>query len=397
MNKSDPERISQSLHRRTLRRFALATLIVLLALAAGAGRSLWLRHSQSKSLAQSTPALGKQYVVTVRPSTDKDAKKIELPGTLQGYIEAPIYARSNGYLLRWYKDIGSKVQKGEVLADIDTPEVDQQLAQAVANKRQSAANLDLAKSTMERWEQMRQRDVVSQQELDERKSAYTQNQATLAAADAEVQRLQNLTSFKRITAPFAGVVTRRNVDIGDLINPGNGDPTHAMFLLSQANPLKVYVYVPQSYATDIKVGQEVEIRLSEMPGQVFRGKINNTAGAIDSTTRTLQIEVVLPNPDLRLLPGAYVKVSLASASAKSLTIPSNTMLFRPEGTLVALVGPAGKVHLQPVTIGQDFGNNVEIVDGIAATDQLILNPSDSLSEGDIVTATETTAQGKGNK
>lgn len=353
----------------------------------GSARTFWARHLQARELAQSTPEQAKQYVLTVNPKADKEGKNLELPGSLQGYVEAPIYARSNGYLLHWYKDIGSSVNKGELLAELDTPEVDQQLAQAQANRRQMSANLELAKSTLARWEQLHQRQLVSQQEFEEHKNSFAQAQANLGAADAEVDRLQHLVAYKRIVAPFAGIITKRNVDIGALINPGNGDATKALFVLAQTDRLKLYVAVPQSYAAGISVGQTVEVRQSELPGQVVQGKIEHTAGAIDSSSRTLQIEITLPNSDGKLLPGAFVTVSLANKSGKSLSVPSTALMFRPEGTRVALVDAQGKVSLQAVTVGQDFGNSVEVLAGVSAADQLIMNPSDSLSDGDKVVAT----------
>jgi len=374
--------------RRLLVRAGVIVLIVLVLLAIGAVRTVLIRGAQSRQLETASATLAKQYVTTIRATPSANGRHLDLPGTLQGFIESPIYARSNGYLLHWYKDIGSKVNKGDLLADIDTPEIDQQLAQAIATRRQVAANLGLAKSSMERWEQMRQRDVVSQQELDERKSAFAQVQANLAAADADVQRLQNLVGFKQIIAPFSGTITRRNLDIGDLVTPGNGDSSHALFVLSQTDPLKAYVYVPQSYAEGVKVGQPVEISQSEMPGQVFHGKIERTAGAIDQATRTLQIEIILPNPNGRLMPGAYVKVSLPTGAGQTLTIPSNAVLFRGEGPRVAIVEDGGKVRLQAVTIGQDFGNTLEVLEGIHATDRLVLNPADSLVDGQVVVATD---------
>lgn len=384
--------VTDSHRKRLLLRAGIIALIVLALLAIGAVRTVLIRNAQARKLEAAMSSLGKRYVTTIRAESAPGNRNTVLPGTLQGFVESPIYARSNGYLLRWYKDIGSSVKKGEVLADIDTPEIDQQLAQAIAARRQTAASLDLAKSSVERWEQMRQRDVVSQQELDERKSAYAQAQANLAAADADVSRLQNLAGFKRVVAPFSGVITRRNVDIGDLISPATGDASRALFVLAQTDPLKVYVYVPQAYANLVKVGQQVEVTQSEMPGQVFHGKIERTAGAIDTATRTLQIEVSLPNREGKLLPGAYVQVALPAGAAKTLTIPTNALLFRGEGPRAAIVGNDSKVKLQPVTIGQDFGSTLEILSGIQPGDRLILNPPDSLADGDDVVATEKPAE-----
>lgn len=377
--------VSPSHRSRLVARAGLIALIVLVLLAIGATRTVLIRNAQSRQLEEAAKSQGKLYVTTIRAELSKDGRKTVLPGTLQGFIESPIYARSNGYLLRWNKDIGSRVKKGEVLAEIDTPEVDQQLAQAIAARRQTAASLELTKSSVDRWEQMRQRDVVSQQELDERKSAFAQAQANLAAADADVARLQNLTAFKRIVAPFSGLVTQRNVDVGDLITAGNAKP---LFVLSQTDPLKVYIYVPQTYASQVKVGQAVEITQSETPGQVLHGKIARTAGAIDTATRTLQVEVDLPNADGALLPGAYVQVALPAGAAKTLTVPVNALLFRAEGPRAAVVGADNKVKMQEVKIGQDFGSTLEIISGLQAGDRLIINPADSLVDGVEVVATD---------
>ena len=314
------------------------------------------------------------------------SQTLTLPGTLQGQIEAPIYARSSGYVLRWNKDIGSRVAKGDVLAEIDTPEVDQQLAQAIAARAQAVSSLDLAKTSAERWEALRAKDAVTQQELNERVSAFTQAQANLGVADANVRRLQKLEEFKKVIAPFSGVVTRRNVEVGDLIDAGNGGAARALYTLAQVDTLRVYVYAPQSYAQNIKVGDSVRVTQAELAGQVFHGTVARNAGAIDSATRTLQMEVSLPNKDGKLMAGAYVQVDLpVSGGSAVLTVPSNTLLFRPEGARVAVVGVNGQVKLHSVMIGHDLGNSLEILGGISAADKLIINPADSLADNDVVT------------
>ena len=263
-------------------------------------------------------------------------------------MQAPIAARASGYLKRWTKDIGSKVERGELLAEIETPEIDQQLSQAIAARDQAAASLALSKSTVDRWEGLRKKDVVSQQDLEERRSAVAQSQANVAAAEANVQRLRQLEGFKRVVAPFAGVITRRNVDVGDLID-GNG--SRPLFLLAQTDPLRVYVNVPQTYAQLVKPGQPVVVTQAELRGQTFQGQVARTAASIDANTRTMQVEIALPNPDGRLLPGAYVQVALPLASSGALTMPTNTLLFRGEGTLVAVVDAQGKVALRKVGVG----------------------------------------------
>jgi RND family efflux transporter MFP subunit len=306
-----------------------------------------------------------------------------LPGTLQGFVQSPIAARASGYLKRWYKDIGSRVEKGELLAELETPEIDQQLSQAIATREQAASSLALAKSTLERWEALRKKDAVSQQELDERRSGDAQARANLAAADANVERLRQLEGFKRVVAPFAGVITRRNVDVGDLIDAGGG-AGRTMFLLAQTDPLRVYINVPQSSAQLIKPGQQAIVTQAELHGQTFRGEVARTSGSIDAATRTMQIEITLRNRDGVLMPGAYVQVSLPLLSSRALVIPTNALVIRADGMSVAVVDAAGRVHLKPVKIGRNYGETVEVLDGVAVTDHFVLNPSDSLAEGDQV-------------
>ena len=375
-------------HHKSVRRAGTVALIAVILLILGGGLRYLSHRQDATALKDKTAQQSAPRVLVVHPTPAGAARNLELPGTLQGFIESPIFARSNGYLLKWTKDIGAHVKQGEQLAEIDTPEIDQQLSQAIASKRQIQANLYLAKSTLERWEQMRLKDVVSQQELDEKRAQLSQTQASLAATEADVARLQNLVSFKHITAPFSGIITKRNVDVGDLITPGNGDNSKALFMLAQTDPLRVYVYVPQTYANRIKVGQQVDVAQQEIPGTVFHGKIERTAGAIDTSTRTLQIEVLLKNTDNTLLPGAYVKVAVPTGKSTALIIPSNTLLFRSEGLSVAKVDASGKVHLQSVSIAQDLGNTLEVSDGVGINDQLILNPPDAITEGDHVAATE---------
>ncbi|VTU38866.1 Multidrug transporter MdtA [Variovorax sp. PBS-H4] len=367
--------------RQIVRRTRIAVVIVLGLLAIGAARTVFVRMANARELEASSTELARQYVKTVLPQTAAAGQTLALPGTLQGFVQAPISARASGYLKRWTKDIGSQVQKGELLAEIETPEIDQQLSQAVAARQQATSSLELAKSTVARWENLRKKDVVSQQDLDERRSGLAQATANVAAADANVQRLRQTEGFKRIVAPFAGVVTRRNVDVGDLIDAGGSRP---LFLLAQTDPLRVYVNVPQAYAQLVKAGQPVVVTQAELRGQSFKGEVARTSGAIDTATRMMQVEVALPNREGLLLPGAYVQVSLPLAASRALSIPANTLLFRPEGTRVATVDAEGRVRLRTVNLGRNYGETVEVLDGLAANDRLILNPSDSLAEGDVV-------------
>jgi RND family efflux transporter MFP subunit len=244
----------------------------------------------------------------------------------------------------------------------------------------------LAKSTADRWQALRQKDAVTQQDLDERLSAYNQAAATLAAADANVGRLQKLRGFNQVVAPFDGVITRRNVDIGDLVNAGNGGTGQALFAIAQVDPLRLYVYVPQAYAHQIKIGDEVTVTLAERAGEQYRGTVARTAGAIDTATRTMQVEIRVPNPTGALIAGSYVEVLLPiNVDVRVLVVPTNVLLFRPDGTQIALVDSAGRVRLTPVKLGTDFGTDVEVLSGLSAGDRIILNPADSLADGDIVT------------
>lgn len=365
---------------QAMRRTRVVAIVVILLLALGAGRTVMSRMSNAKVLDAGISERTAVYVKTAFPKQG-GVQTLALPGTLQGYVQAPIAARASGYVKRWTKDIGSRVQKGELLAEIETPELDQQLHQGAATRAQAASSLALANSTMERWEALRKRDAVSQQELDERRSNDAQARANLAAADANVDRLRMLAGFKRIVAPFSGVILRRNVDVGDLIDAGGGRP---LFLLAQTDPLRIYVSVPQTYTQLIKVGQEVKVTQAELRGQVFRGEVARTAGAIDTATRTMQVEISLPNKEGVLLPGAYVQVDLPLVASAGLTIPANALMIRGDGMRVALVDAAGSIRLRTVKIGRNFGQSVELIEGVTAKDQLVLNPPDSMTDGDKV-------------
>jgi len=369
-------------------KFVVAALVVLLLL--GGVTVLVNRSMQARALADATAIHSMQYVTTTQPTGGGDVMAVTLPGTLQGVIESTVYARSSGYLARWMKDIGASVKKGELLAEINAPEIDQQLHQAEAARAQSASSEALAKSSAERWQSLRQKDAVTQQELDERLSAYKQAQADLAAAEANVSRLRSLQGFNRVTAPFDGVLTRRNVDVGDLINAGNGGAGQALFSLAQVDPLRLYIYVPQVYANQVKIGDTVRVSLAEGAGEHYQGSIARTARAIDPTTRTLQVEIRVPNPGGELFSGAYVQAELPIKGDRAATVvPTNVLLFRPEGPRVAVVDQSGRVHLALVKLGTDYGNSVEVLTGLDAADRIIVNPADSLADGDVVTLVRT--------
>ncbi|MBZ5615689.1 MAG: efflux RND transporter periplasmic adaptor subunit [Acidobacteriia bacterium] len=340
------------------------------------------RKSEADALAKETEAVAVPTVAVIQPASELGNGELVLPGNLQAFEESPIFARTNGYLLRWYKDMGSKVQKGELLAAIDTPEIDQELSQARAGREQVKSALELAKISADRWANLRKSDSVSQQEADQQASGYQQALANLAAADANVRRLEQLESFKNVYAPFSGVLTRRNVDPGALINSGAGASGKELFDIARVDPLRVYVSVPQAYAPSMKVGVKAMVTLQEFPGQKFMGVVARTADAIDPATRTLNTEVDVPNKDGKLLPGSFGQVHFATGtSVPRITIPVNAMLFRAEGAQAAVVDKDGKVHLRPITIGRDFGTTLEILGGLDVNDRVIINPSDSLEEG----------------
>lgn len=362
------------------RKALLFAAIVLIVLVVAGSLRMLERWQQSRALARETERAAIPVVAVTRPTAEKPDEELILPGSLQAYMESPIYARTSGYLVAWYRDIGSRVKKGDLLAKIDTPEVDQELNQARAARQQIVAQLSLARISAERWQNLRKTDSVSQQEADQQASGLQQAEANLAAADANVRRLEDLESFKSVYAPFAGVLTRRTVDPGALINAGSTG--RELFDLAQVDPLRMYSSVPQAYAPYIKAGGKAYITLQEFPGEKFTGKIVRTAEAIDPATRTLLTEVDVPNKDGRLLPGSFGQAHFeVGSNVAKVTIPINAMLFRAQGPQVAVVGNDGRVRLRSITIGRDYGATLEIVSGLSMSDQFVLNPSDSLADG----------------
>lgn len=367
--------------RKALMIVGIALLVLLLAGAV----TLIGRASHERALAKETERETIPTVAVVHPLAEKPDEELELPGSLLAYEESPIYARTSGYLLAWYKDIGSRVKEGELLATIDTPEVDQELNQARANRQQIVAQVELAKISADRWENLRKTDSVSAQEADQQTSGYRQALANQAAADANVKRLEQLEGFKKVYAPFSGVITKRNVDPGALINAGSGAAGRELFDIARVSPLRVYTSVPQAYAPYIRVGEATYVTLQEFPGEKFLAGVARTAQAIDTNTRTLLTEVDVPNKDGRLLPGSFGEVHFAvGVNMSKVTIPVNAMLFRAEGPRAAVVGPDNKVQLRPINIGKDYGTTLEILGGVSISDLVIINPSDSLEEGQLV-------------
>lgn len=374
-------------------RKALAFAVVfLLVLALAGAATVIARLHEEKVLAKDTDAAAIPIVSVIHATAEKPDQELMLPGTLQAYVESPIYARTSGYLEKWYKDIGSRVHKGDLLADIATPEVDQELMQARAAVRQQQSALGIAQISASRWQELRKSDSVSQQETDQRTSDLQTAQANLAAAEANLKRLEEMESFKHVYAPFSGVITKRNVDPGALINAGATG--REMFDIAQMDPLRVYVNVPQSYGPEIKIGSAAFATLEELPGQKFAGKIARTADAIDPNSRTLLTEVDIPNKDGHLLPGSFGQVHFAVKSeVRRFVIPVNAMLFRAQGPQVAVVGDDGKAHLRSIAIGQDYGASLEVLTGVDAGDRIINNPPDSLEEGQPVNVAASTTEG----
>jgi multidrug efflux system membrane fusion protein len=364
-------------------------VIVLILIVAG-GITLFLRMGHENALAKETERDSVPTVAVVRPQSERPDEDLVLPGSLLAYEESPIYARTSGYLVKWYKDIGSRVKKGDLLAKIDTPEIDQELNQTRAARQQTVAQMELAKISAERWENLRKSDSVSAQEADQQTSGYKQSQANLAAADANVRRLEQLEGFKDVYAPFSGVLTKRTVDPGALINAGAGAAGRELFDIARVDPLRVYTSVPQAYAPFIKVGDKTSITLQEFPGQRFLARVARTAESIDPNTRTLLTEVDVPNKDGRLLPGSFGEVHFAVGSnVNKVTVPVNAMLFRAQGAQVAVVGPDNKVQLRQINIGRDYGTSLEILGGLSTSDRVVINPPDSLEDGEQVNVSQT--------
>jgi RND family efflux transporter MFP subunit len=346
------------------------------------------------ALRQETARMAVPTVAVVQPKRSAPAQEIVLPANVQAFADAPIYARTNGYLKRWYVDIGSRVKEGQLLADIDTPEVTQQLRQARADLGTAQANLNLSKITADRYQGLLKTDSVSKQESDNAVGDYEAKQANLQSAQANVKRLEELQSFQKIYAPFSGVITARNTDIGALINSGStGGNGNELFHIAQPDKLRVYVSVPQIYSQAAKPGITADLTLAEFPGRRFQGNLVRTANAIDPVSRTLLVEIAVNNPTGQLFTGSYAEVHFKLPTpTSSLILPVNTLLFRSEGLRVAVVNQGQKVELKQITLGHDFGSEVEVVAGLTGNENVIINPPDSVVDGETVRIAQT-AQG----
>ena len=372
----------------------LAITIAAIVVVALLGSGIWSRVKARNTLDKETIQSALTSVSVVSPKKTTPADEIVLPGNVQPYITSPIYARTDGYLRKWYFDIGAHVKKGQLLAVIETPEVDQQLAQARSNLLTAQANLDLATITKTRYQGLLKSNAVSQQDVDNTVGTFNANKAIVDADQAAVQRYAALVSFEKVYAPFDGVITARNTDIGDLINSGSTSVAKTdLFHISQPGRLRVYVNVPEEYSRGMKVGLPADLTLAEFPDRKFQGTVARTADAINVTTRTLLVEVDVNNPTGTLLTGSYAEVHFdVPQQFPTFLLPVNTLLFRTEGLKVAVVR-GGKVVLTPVTPGHDFGNEIEIVSGLKANDQVIINPPDSIVAGQQVQIVHATLPG----
>ena len=390
---------------------AAGTLALLLALVVAVAFGLFIysgihgRVEAASTLQHQTELAAIEDVVVVDPKAAAPIDEVVLPGATQPYVNSPIYARTNGYLVKWFYDIGAKVKQGDLLAIIDTPELDQQLEQARADLQTAKSNLALSKTTAERWQGLVKTRSVSQQSTDQAVDNLGATQASVDSYAANVRRLEALVSFEKVYAPFDGVITVRNTDTGWLINAGAGSPTAAPFLvaqsagsptaelfrLAQTSTLRIFVAVPEVYSRAARVGSTATLTLDEFPSETFRGKVTRTSESIDMASRTLNTEIDVDNPTGQLLPGAYVHVHLKlPGQTRSVIIPSNTLLFRSEGLRVGVVRN-GHAQLTPITIGVDYGESVQVISGLTLKDQVIVSPFDSLISGTPVRITKTSA------
>jgi RND family efflux transporter MFP subunit len=337
------------------------------------------RIAQRKAVEEQTKTLSLRTFSTVNPTPGKPPEQVTLSAELKPIIETPVYARASGYVRKWYVDIGAQVKEGELLAELETPELDRELAEGRATLRQAEAALGLAESTAKRWEELAGTKSVSAQEVEEKRADAALKTAAMEAEKARVQRLEQLTSFSKITAPFDGTITSREVDVGQLVSAGS---SHELFRLARTNKLRAYIRVPQTQARGVRIGQCAEVVVPEIVGETFIAKIIRTAGAMDTASRTLLTELEIDNEKGEILAGSYARVRLAQSQPDALlTLPANTLLFRAEGIQVGVVDAQNKVQMRTLKIGRDFGPSVEVLGGVETGDRVVLNPPDSLASG----------------
>lgn len=369
-------------------------LILLVFLLLGSAARIMFNVRDVKALQEYTTKIMERTVLITKIKPGELQRTLSLPTTLRGNTESVIYARTNGYVAAWYKGIGDQVKKGELLATIDAPEQEQELAQARAQREQIGARLELAQQTLNRWESLRQREsAISQQDLAEKRSLVRQGQADLAAANANVKRLEQLESFRKITAPFNGVITRREIEVGDLITNGGKE----LFAVAQTDQLRLTIWVPQAYADDLKVGADVSVHLNEQQGAKLKARIDRVAGGIDPTTRARQVDLVLPNPGAKLLPGAYAEISIQLTSGiNALIAPSSVLIITDQTQRVAVVDRDSRIAFRTIKLGRDLGRDVEILEGVSLDETLAVSPSDQLVEGELVKTTAWQPTGSAN-
>jgi len=360
-------------------RVAVSVLILLLIAAAV---RIVLNVNDARALQEYTAKTLERNVLVTSAKAGELQRTLALPTTLRGNTEAVIYARTSGYLAAWYKGIGDQVKKGDLLATIDAPEQTQELIQSRAQREQIAARADFAEQTLARWEQLQQRQsAISQQDLAEKRSAVRQAKADLDAANANVKRLEQLESFRRIVAPFSGILTRRSVEVGDLIASGGKE----LFAITQTDPLRLTIWVSQAYADDLKIGAPVTVSLREQAGAKLKASIERIAGGIDPDTRARQVDLILPNPGAKILPGVYAEVNIQLTSGiKALVVPAAVLIITDQTPRVAVVEKDNRIAYRTVKLGRDLGRDVEILDGLNADDVLVVSPSDQLVEGELV-------------
>jgi RND family efflux transporter MFP subunit len=360
-------------------------LVPILVLAVAGFFTLQSRAASDERVAAVTKTLAIQHVSVVHPVRGSAAMELSLPGTIEAFNDSPVFARTSGYLKSWAKDIGSRVSAGEVIAVIETPELDQQLLQARGMLSQTEANLKLAKITAARYQDLIGTHSVSQQNLDQANQNLAMLTATQQAGAADVQRLQQMQDFEQVRAPFEGIVTARNTDIGDLINAGNGGMAQQLFRVARIDTLRVFVNVPEDYVASIKPGVPAKLSIAGFPGREFPGSVARYAHSVDANSRTMRTEIDIPNQRQMLSPGAYASASFTLRSpVRPLVLPANTLIFQQAGMQVGVVDRNGRVQLRKVTIGRDLGTSVEVLSGLEVTDAVITNPSDSLNAGDQV-------------
>jgi len=394
---SSPNMLAQSQPKASRRSRYAVIAGVALVIVAGLALGVIPRLRAQSKLVAATQEVTLRTVTVTNATRLASSVQLALPGDVRAFEETKIYARADGYLLKWNSDIGAKVEAGQVLAEIDTPELDQELNQSRAALAQAQANLVLARSSAERWQRLLKDRAVSQQEVDEKTSALAAREADVKAAEAAVARLEKLSSFKEVRAPFAGTITRRHVDTGALIRAGGN--ASALFDLAQTDTLRIQVNVPQAYLRDIAIGSTVAIAVAEYPGRAFPGKVLRTSGAFDATTRTMLTEIEVPNRNGELFPGIHVDVQLTLAQANPpIVVPARAVIIRGEGLQVAEVDDANAIRLQKVQAGRDLGRTVEIVSGLSDGARIVTNPTDTLVEGMLVRIAGTqTASAKANQ